>query len=516
MKQPGTERLSPLAAEVLAFMRRNDMVCPGDGILAGVSGGADSTALILLLREIQSRAGITLRAVHVHHGLRDDEADRDEDSAVRLCGMLGVPCETVRAKVRLEAAENGTGLEEAGRNARYRIFREIAGRWQRESHIRVRIAVAHHQEDQAETILLHLLRGAGLTGLGGMEPVRGDIIRPLLETSRTELRDYLRTRHADWCEDSSNGDLDFARNYVRHVLIRGSVLHVNSGAAAHIARAGQTAREAEDYLRREARRLWDAGASGERPGSAGGPALFAQRPTDREIRLSVSFLRKQPHIMQIYLLREALSRLDLSNRDTGRLSLDAALALTEGQTGRQVMLHGALARREYDALVLCRSGKDGDKPVYPAAESDWTGTAAASGGDIFPDNIGQARDRLRLRVLSREKIRDFPPLPYTKWFDYDKIKRPLSVRNRQPGDYLMAAPQVKKTIRRYMIDEKIPAGLRGQIPLLAEGSHILWVIGWRISEYYKVTDSTRQVLEVIYEEREDGRQDQSSADGGRG
>ena len=203
--------------KVKIFIEKQGLIREGDKVLLGLSGGADSVCLFYLLLAIREELGFTLRTAHVHHGIRE-EAGEDAAFAAALSEGEGVPCYLFREDVPAFAKEQGLSEEEAGRMLRYRDFRECLKRWEEESfgqdafHSSFKIATAHHENDQAETVLFQLFRGSGLTGLRGILPQRGDIIRPLLCLSRAEIEDYLRDRGAAWREDRTNALPNYSRN----------------------------------------------------------------------------------------------------------------------------------------------------------------------------------------------------------------------------------------------------------------------------------------------------------------
>jgi tRNA(Ile)-lysidine synthase len=206
-------------SKLVAFDRAHALLAPGRGVLAGVSGGPDSTALAHFLAQLARRKGFALELLHVHHGLRGRDADRDAESALALGRALGVPASVARADVRAAAARRGGGLEDAGRAERYRLLAARARRARLES-----VAVGHHLDDQAETVLLHLLRGTSLRGLGGMAPRRPlapgvALIRPLLALTRAEVLEYAAVHGLAFRQDRSNRDPRFARNWVRREVL---------------------------------------------------------------------------------------------------------------------------------------------------------------------------------------------------------------------------------------------------------------------------------------------------------
>ena len=493
---------------VRKFVDEYDMLEPGDRVIAAVSGGADSVCLLSVLARIAPELSVSLRVVHVHHGLRGAEADRDEAYVRELCGRLQLPFTAVHRNVAAYAAERGLSTEEAGRILRYEALEEAAEAWDAEAGTGVeaaepglrremgepgqppqpgrvaacapraaqkaKIAVAHHQEDQAETILHNLLRGSGLKGLSGIRPVQGRRIRPLLCVGRREILDYLREEKTDWCEDSTNASGDYTRNRIRGQLLPMMTELVNARAVENILRAGTVFAQADRYIESQAARVWDeAGAKT--------TAVSAQFPLDVFCR--------QEEIIRTYLVRRMLDEVAPGWKNITHRHFKQISELAFKQVGSRLDLPcGMEAEVGYETLLLRRR-----------QETDRQGTGRQKMPDSPPQNVAIDPEIMKMSIFSREKGMEIPKNQYTKWFDYDKIRGTLSVRSRQEGDYLVLPGGGKKTVARYMIDEKIPRQQRGEIPVLAEGSHVLWVAGYRISEYYKITDNTKTVLQVTYD-----------------
>ncbi|HJB07095.1 MAG TPA: tRNA lysidine(34) synthetase TilS [Candidatus Enterocloster faecavium] len=435
---------------------------PGGRVVAAVSGGADSVCLLALLAELFSGGEIELRAVHVHHGLRGEEADRDASWVEELCRSMKVPCRIFHEDVRGFAEEGKMSEEEAGRILRYRRLQEAAEEWEnQEPGEKVLIAAAHHQEDQAETILHNLCRGSGLKGIGGMEKRRGRLIRPLLEESRQEILKWLKRKGLTYCQDSTNASDHYTRNRIRSHLIPVIRNEVNGKGVENIARMGQIAALADDFLEQEAARWLERSASGE-----------------REMVLPEEEFGKLHKILQLYAVRLALAKVMGQQRNLTGLHVREIQQLFGRQTGRRILLPGGYeARREYGGVWI---GKRREQEAAPA---------------VLPE--------VEFCSFSWKKGTEIPKKQYTKWFDCDRIKGTPALRFRQEGDYITLPGGKKKALRRYMIDEKIPARLRDGIPLLADGSHVIWMIGYRISEYYKVGPDTVRVLQASVRQEED-------------
>lgn len=443
---------------VYDYMLQYQLLKPGERVIAAISGGADSVCLLSVLKQIikhHPECRWQLKAVHVHHGLRGREADRDAAFVTRLCSGFDIPSTVVYRDVTGYMKTHGCSLEEAARIMRYQALEDEAAAWGAD-----KIALAHHQDDNAETILHHLLRGSGFRGLCGMKAHFKNRIRPLLGTNRAAIIRYLDEQKLDWVEDSSNALNDCTRNRIRNQVMPLLTTAVNERAVDHILQAGYLFREADEYFAEAAGRIWD---------------KFGSKSHDPD-----------------------------GNRT------EAAIMLTE-ISGLHPLIRSYLFAQMIDAVLPYR--KDITARHYKAMEAL---PAQPVGSRVsLPGGITVIRDYEKLRVTNYEKIRvqptvtirmetfpwkkdtEIPENQYTKWFDYDKINGALSVRTRQSGDYFILRDGGRKTVKRYMIDEKIPKEERDQILLLADGSHVLWMIGYRISEYYKITERTKNVLQAV-------------------
>lgn len=470
--------------KVRDYIREQGMITQGGAVIVALSGGADSVCLLTVLKQL----AFSLRAVHVHHGIRGAEADRDEAFVQALCESLSVPLHVAHCQVPAYAAEHGLSEEEAGRILRYQILEEEAEKWERElsDGSRVKLALAHHRDDNAETILHHLLRGSGLTGLAGIRPVQGRRVRPLLCVGRDEIREYLTAEHMDWCEDSTNQSADYTRNRIRSQVLPLLKETVNEQAEEHILQAGQIIGQADEYLRQRAAEIWRVAVCGQqesRDSESGARRDIADEMPERVI-IPLAVFAAQPEILKMYLIRHMLDQLKPGWKDITSRHFTAIAKLAGKPVGSRVDLPGGLmARTGYETLEI--AGKAEQKPVLDRETGGW-------GGNTVPQTV----PKLHMTVFSRQKDQEIPKNQYTKWFDYDKIKGTLSVRTRRTGDYLILPSGGSKTIARYMIDEKIPKEKREKILLLAEGSHVLWVVGFRISEYYKIEEHTENILQV--------------------
>ena len=416
-------------------------------------------------------------------------------------------------KVETYAEEHGLSGEEAGRILRYRHLEETAERYQC-----AKIAVAHHEDDDAETVLLNFFRGSGLAGLSGIRAVRGKIIRPLLCVSRKEIEEYLKQQGFSWCEDSTNRENDYTRNKIRNELLPWVKENINSRAAEHILAVSEFAAQADAYFEMEAERILEESCSkrreeakqptsqnageadGKEPGTGQGSRV-AENEMKMYTKISTNLFDSQPEILKTYIIRRMVLDAAGKAKDITERHIRAVMKLTGPGGGHTVNLpYGLQAVRGYETLKIVQ-----DRESRSAGESSDPGYKLEKEGSFKKEirlrtdldetfRVGPAS--IRLHAIPRKKEPEIPKNQYTKWFDYDKINVGLSIRYRQNGDYLTLSGGGKKKLRRFMIDEKIPENERDRIPVLADGDHVLWVIGYRISDYYKITDETEHILEA--------------------
>lgn len=278
--------------QVQNFIREQKMIMPGDFVIAGVSGGADSVCLFFELLAYQKEIPFSMEVVHIEHGIRGQDSLADANYVENLCKEYGVPFHLVSCDIKKMAQESSLTVEEAGRKARYQAFEQAAKKSGRSN---CKIAVAHNLDDQAETILMNLARGSGLRGLGGIRPVRENIIRPLLNTRRSEIEAALRGRQITWRTDETNHQTEYTRNRIRLEILPLLAQGVNGQAASHIAQAGLRLQEAEDYIQSQVQKLAERYVHYE---EKAGPEVFLERE---------GFCR-QEHLMQEYLIRFCLEK----------------------------------------------------------------------------------------------------------------------------------------------------------------------------------------------------------------
>ena len=455
------------------YILDNHMIEEGMTVLAGVSGGADSMTMLALLRQFCKEQAAVLRVVHVNHGIRGEEALEDQKLVEQTCHTWQIPCRVYSYSVPELAKEYKKGEEEMGRLVRGHAFdQEIKGL--KEEPEKIRIALAHNQQDQAETVLHNLARGTGIRGLAGILPVSGNRIRPILCLNREEIVNYLKEIRIPYAEDSSNQSDLYTRNRIRHHIIPVLKDQVNGQAVRHIAGMASIAAKTEQYLEGRGKEL----------------LRKCRREKDR-IYLEQEFSRA-PEMEQLYAVLLGMEQLAGKRRDITSGHVESVWKLLSLPVGKRRNLpYGIQARRTYDGICLeLRGSREEEKN-----DREMERVLELSGEEL----TGFASEGFFMRVFSceNEKIEE---KKYTKWLDYDKIDKTLTVRTRRTGDYMIVRGDgTRKKITRVMIDDKIPLEIRDSIPLIACENEILWITGGRLNERYKVTAETKRVLEIQYQ-----------------
>ncbi|MBP5254091.1 MAG: tRNA lysidine(34) synthetase TilS [Lachnospiraceae bacterium] len=489
------------------WIRDTGLFAPGDRVLAGVSGGADSVALLLVLQALAGELGLSeVAAVHVHHGIRGGEADRDATFVRSFCRERGVRCFLKEVDVPAYAAEARLSLEEAARILRYRAFDEARQEWMAEHPGPVKTALAHHRDDQAETILFRLVRGSGLKGLSGMAPVRdGVYVRPLLPVGRAEIEAFLRDAGVPWVTDSTNACADASRNRIR-LEVMPALAAVRPDAAEKIAEAGAYFGEADAHFRKEA---------------ADWLARNARYADDTgRVLLPGEAIGSLDGIQREYVAAAVLRSFGVSMKDVGRVHLKQAAALAGKQPGKQARIREVLFTKGYEGIEARRAPEGGsggtagsaETGIGPAsaasAESAETGISPGTAGNAGTGSGGAPEDVRQVRLISRvfsfDPSMKIPEKEYTKWFDYDTIKGTAELRTRAPGDRFSTRRGTHRKLKDFLIDRKIPREARDSLLLAAAGPDVLWVVGVRMSEAHKVTEQTKTVLELTVEGVHDG------------
>ena len=442
---------------IYRYIKDNKLIEKEDVVLVAVSGGADSMALLYILQIFKADLDIELCVCHVHHGIRGEEADGDANYVKEYCTKNNLEYREYKEDIINLAKEKSLSLEEAGRLRRYEIFDSLSGELEKEKGRKVKIAVAHNKNDNAETIIMNLCRGTGLKGLSGIKLNRKNIIRPLLYTDRSKIEEILKDAKISYRVDSTNLGDDYKRNIIRHKILPVLQEDINNASVENIVKSSKFINMADEFIDEKAREI--------------SKEIFIYRNTGL-VGFKFEKLKKEKKILRTYFIRIFIKEILNKLKDIEAVHIDMLDNLIFMETGKSINFPYKLRfYKTYDSILLDRGDADNKK------EKD-------------------LKEDFELRVFENKNFK-IDDLIYTKYVDYAKIEKVLSFRTRETGDYIYIKAG-KKSIKSFMIDEKIEAKDRNKIPLVAMGKDIIWIVGKRLSEAYKVDDSTKRILEIKY------------------
>jgi len=480
--------LDSLQTRVIEFIRLHELFAGAERVLLAVSGGADSVALLHIVATLQGCGLLSAKLVcaHVNHQLRDAESDGDERFVVEQAAGLGLSMVTTKVDVRRYAQDHRLSLETAARQVRLaslaRMAKEHGCGW---------VATGHQKNDNAETVVHRLRRGTGFRGLAGIRPVRpfGDglrLARPLLCLTRAEILTYLGEHGLPWREDRTNADTAHTRNYIRHRLLPTLQQEAEHSTIKELCDLAACAGRLHDRIRREADAAWGKLAT----------------PSQGEVSLCLLGLAALFEPVAIELIRLALAHLGSGERDLTAHHFKGILELAHHvSAGRSLSLPGGLvAQRRKDALVLTKPSRVGLAPPPPELATDQPlrdrpailntpGVTKFAGWDVHARILPHGETEVR--KTGRDKGR------FIEYLDWDRVRPPLVVRHRRDGDRFQPLGMAnEKKVGKFLTAAKVPDGLREQILIFADRERIVWVCPVRISERAKVTENTRQILEL--------------------
>jgi len=468
-----------LKQQVLDTIKKNALINYGDGIVVGISGGYDSVCLLHILFSISSELNIKLYPVHINHMLRGEEALRDENFVKNFCSSLGLDVHVEKINVAKKALNDKISIEEAGRNARYDVFNSVL-----KEKSATKIAVAHSRNDQAETILMRIFRGTGLEGLKGIEYKRDNIIRPLLDADRSQIENYVNENGLEAITDSSNLHTDYFRNRIRLNVLP----EINSAARTDITenllRLSKIVVTDEEFLRYNAEIYYEKSIINKNFGY---------------VELDLAELKKMHQAMSGRVLRMAIFDACGSINGLGYVHIEKLLWLIEdGHTGARVDIPlGMMATKSYASIIIRRRGTEKHQSfehilIVPGKTNVYSIEATITTQIInFEANVNC------YEFINKNKD------VYTKFIDFGIIDKEkdfdIVVRNRRDGDiFKPIKSNGTKKLKEYFIDKKIPREERDKIPLIAINKEIIWIIGNKTSDNYKVTDNTNSVLMITF------------------
>ena len=456
--------LKTLADKVKTTITKYSMISGGDRILVGLSGGADSASLLTVLLKLKDDLGIEISAAYIDHGLRPRETPDEIEFCRKLCSDRQLPFAVRKIDVKSYADREGLNKQEAARKLRYGALEDIA--YETGAN---KIAMAHNADDQAETLLMHLVRGSGPLGLSGIPPVRGRIIRPLIETEREEIEIFLLHEGIEYVTDSSNLKDDYLRNRLRHFIVP-SLKNINRDFIQAVLRTTNIISDEERYFDILVTKTL---------------MKLISRKSNALIELFLSPMEYMDTVLLRRVLRRALTETK-SLRGLGLDHIEDLIRLIKsGRSGDRIYLPNSIRAIKAYATLIMTSEMPVKLSDYIISEPGEVVLKEASlvlrpsihGKDPEDDDLGDGR---KIACL-----------------DADKLAFPLLVRPRRSGDYFYPLGfGNRKKIQDYFVDEKIPRDERDVVPLLTNNNDIAWVIGHRVDDRFKVDDNTKRVLRL--------------------
>jgi len=435
---------------VLSVIEKYGMLENCGRVVVGLSGGADSVCLLSVLNSLKEEYGFSLVAAHINHGIRGAEADRDENSCKALCENLGIPLEILHADIPSLSREQGLGEEECGRRVRYEFFRSLAGE-------NGKIATAHNLNDNAETLLLNLVRGAGSKGACGIPPVRDNIIRPLIETDRKSIEEYCRENGLSYVTDSTNLECEYSRNKVRNKVFP-LLCEINENAVGALSGFILRMREQEAFL---------------------------DGITEEKYRLCVregALLRKEFSALDIFLQKRVAARYlkEVSHGEVEAKHIDDFLSFVG--SGKSLVSASATE------LV----SRNGEVFIKPKAADPFFVSFSLENASVnlpFCKVCAEYFDTKDLQNLNKDILDNL--------IDCDKISNALILRSRKDGDkFTLPRRNVTKSIKKLFNEDGIPCEDRNRIIILESGGEVVWLQGYGTNKGFRVGAGTRRAIKL--------------------
>lgn len=469
--------------QLCEWFERRELLAPGARWVIGASGGPDSTLLLHAMHELSQQRQLDweLHPAHLHHGLRGSAADADAEFVEALARRLGLAFHLEHADIPAEVAAGGGSTEEVARQHRYEFLERVALKTGSDC-----VAVGHHADDDAETILHRICRGTGMRGLAGMRESRAiqpgsrvRLVRPLLHERRATIEALCQERRLEFRTDATNQATEFARGRIRNVLLPMLREHLNPNVTEALLRLGEQARWLETYLQDAAARTFES-------------LVISDQPDG--IVLNTNALLSKRRIIQAEVVRRAVSLLPGGEQDLSFTHVDAVLRLAANPgSGKKLHLPGSvMVRKVYDRLEF--------HPQTPTETPAELAPVFVTCPGTTPLPQLDAKLTAELCQVDPAKIEELRRTahPYEQWLDYDRLRLPLVVRGRREGDRFrpLGAPGTK-SLSDFFIDEKVEPALRARTGVLCDQAGVVWVMPLRIDERAKLRSNSRRALRLV-------------------
>lgn len=467
--------------KVLATIKSNNMLQKGDRVIVGLSGGADSVALLCVLLELREELGITVSAIHVNHCLRGEESDRDERFCEGLCARKQVAFKAVRVDVNSYCATHKTGTEEGARALRYGVFEQ--------SDTEAKIATAHTLSDNAETVIMNLARGSALDGLCGIPPVRGRIIRPIIDCSRADVEKFLAELGQDYVTDSTNMTDDYNRNRVRHNIIP-LLKELNPEFERSVKKSCDTLRKDRALLDSTAADALNAARISDKSVRRGFGRL--KNLADKSESFSAEVIAKQPQPVRMRIYKSLLEDFSLSV-DSARL--ERTDSLVKSEKGVYPLSRSVFLKKEGEKLIMQQ--KSEPCPIE---------TVRLEIGGRLPFELNIYGGRLKIRSLNEKEIKLFVNNRGSRFknaIDCDKIDSTILIRPRKQGDRIaLSGRKCRQTFKNLFNSAGLSSAERDSLIVCESGGETVWLEGFGVCESAKLTPLTENAIIIDISEED--------------
>jgi len=485
-----------LVASVRCAIERQGLVRAGERVGVAVSGGADSVSLLLVLAELRKELGIVLSVAHFNHKLRGRNSEADEKFVGALAARHGFDFHVGRADIAREAKRKKANLEDMGRRARYEFFAGLAGAGKVD-----KVAVAHTADDQAETVLAHILRGTGLAGLGGIHPRVGQVVRPLMGVRRAELRAYLKAKKQTWREDATNRDTTRMRARIRKKLLPLLAKEFQGAVVEHLGTLAELAREDEAFLEAFVRERV-AGVAEVKPASVRVLVrdLFASQVKEKSFNTGFTQAEGTENTEKRVAIASRMVRniVERLKPRAGQLGIEHVRAVLElagrGENGKRLLLPGGVGVwREQDALIFCAADSSGAMGGHKAAEFECVIKFDGGKADI---GVPELSCVFRFRVIDWP-VKRGDTIEKELALDFDALQAPLVLRNWRPGDRLRpCGHRNAHKLKRLLSEKRVSGREREGWPVVTSGGVLVWARGFRMAAEFAANEKTRKALVI--------------------
>ena len=456
--------------KVINYIKENKIIQQDDRILVALSGGPDSVCLLHMLYRIKDKFNLKLGAIHINHMLRGEEADKDENYIIDLCEQMGIKHYVKRINIEYIAKETNVSLETAGRNERYKAFEEIKIKDKYN-----KIAVAHNANDQAETILMRIMRGTGLEGLTGIKPQReGGIIRPILCLNRQEIEDYCEYNGLNPRIDASNYDRHYSRNRVRLDILPYMRDNFNKDIIDTLNRMTLLLQKDNEFIEEYSKKCYN---------------IYCKKHNNKLEILKELFEKEMESIITRVVII-AFKEISKSYQNFEMKHIYEIVNLAFRETGKKINLtNNIICENLYGNIVLSKN----DNKYYNSCVK----TEIKLDKDNIIENIEFNNYIINFEVIENKKKEKFTKNNLIKLFNYDKIEKEILIRYRKDGDKIIPLGMSgSKKVKDIFINSKVPREERDNTPILCFDDKISWIVGYKTSQLFKIDSDTKMILKI--------------------